>query len=155
MIDLHTEFVAITRAFEQQGIPYAVCGGLAMAAHGFPRSTIDIDLLVPEDHLDNARSCLQQLGYTHESGWMTFANGGVRLFRVVKLDPAAGDFLVLDLLTASGDLASIWDQRQRQETPDGPIWIVSRSGLVAMKRGRGNKQDLADIENLEGVTDEN
>jgi hypothetical protein len=154
MIDLHEEFVAIARAFEQQGIPYAVCGGMALAAHGFPRATVDIDLLIPDDHMDKVRSCLKQLGYDHESGWMTFAGGGVRLFRVVKLDPSAGDFLVVDLLAASGDLTSVWEQRQRQETPDGSIWIVSRPGLIAMKRGRGSKQDLADIENLEGIADE-
>jgi len=154
MIDLHQEFIAIMRAFEQQGLPYAVCGGLAMAMHGFPRATVDIDLLVPDDHLNDARSCLTKLGYTHESGWLALAGGGVRLFRVVKLDPAAGDFLVVDLLVASGDLASVWEQRQRQETDAGPVWVVSQSGLIAMKRGRGSKQDMADIENLEGVDDE-
>jgi len=45
-------------------------------------------------------------------------------------------------------------QRLRQETSAGPIWVVSRPGLIAMKRGRGSKQDLADIENLEGISDE-
>lgn len=155
MIDLHEEFVSITRAFEQQGIPYAVCGGMAMAAHGFPRATVDIDFLIPDEQMEAARVCLKQLGYTHESGWMTFGKGGVRLFRMVKLDPSAGDFLVVDLLVATGDLAGVWRQRQRQETSTGPIWVVAGSGLIDMKRSRGSKQDLADIEKLEGKTDEN
>jgi len=154
MIDLHQEFIAIVKAFDRQGISYAVCGGMAMAAHGFPRATVDIDLLLPLDHLEQARSCLKQLGYGHESGWMAFAGGGVRIFRMVKLDPAAGDFLIVDLLTAADDLAGVWEQRQRQETPEGLIWLVSRPGLIAMKRGRGSKQDLADIEKLEGSADE-
>lgn len=154
MIDLHEEFVAITKAFEQQGIPYAVCGGMAMAVHGFPRATVDIDLLVPDEHIGTARTCLKTLGYTHESGWMTFAGGAVRLFRMVKLDPQGGDFLVVDLLAASGDLVSVWQQRQRRETGTGHIWVVSAPGLIAMKRARASKQDVADIEKLEETFDE-
>ena len=154
MIDLHEEFVGIARAFGQRDIPYALCGGLAMAAYGFPRATVDIDFLVPDDRMNDAQACLRELGYDHESGWMSFAGGKVRLFRVVKLDPAAGDFLVVDLLAAAGDLAAVWEQRRLRETDDGSVWIVSRPGLIAMKGKRGSQQDLADIENLEGISDE-
>ena len=33
------------RALERAKVPYALCGGLAVALHGFPRATKDIDLL--------------------------------------------------------------------------------------------------------------
>jgi hypothetical protein len=155
MINLHQELTAIVRALDGRGIPYAVCGGLAMAAYGHARATLDIDLLVPEERLDGARACLRELGYTNESGWSPLARGSVRLFRVVKLDAEAGDFLIVDLLVAAGDLADAWNGRQRRETQFGPIWFVSRSALTSMKRARGSRQDLADIEKLEGVEDEN
>ena len=52
MIDLYEEFKTIVGALTRHRIPFGVCGGLAMAAHGFPRATQDIDLLVPEEQID-------------------------------------------------------------------------------------------------------
>ncbi len=50
MLDLTQEFEAVLVALAGHGIEYAVCGGLAMSIHGYPRSTVDIDLLIlPED----------------------------------------------------------------------------------------------------------
>ena len=40
--ELHT----IAAALEAEGIPYAVCGGIAVTIHGAIRTTKDIDLLV-------------------------------------------------------------------------------------------------------------
>jgi len=43
MLDLYEEFATLIGALEAAGADYAVCGGLAMAIHGFPRATIDVD----------------------------------------------------------------------------------------------------------------
>ena len=52
MSTLLDEFKSITAALNDAGIDYAVCGGWAMAIHGLPRATMDIDLLVLADDLD-------------------------------------------------------------------------------------------------------
>ena len=39
-----------------QGIPYAICGGHAVAFHGQPRTTDDIDVLVSQSNLQKAVS---------------------------------------------------------------------------------------------------
>lgn len=39
----------------RHGVEYVLLGGTAMALHGFPRMTKDIDLLVPRDRRNNAR----------------------------------------------------------------------------------------------------
>jgi hypothetical protein len=44
VFDLYEEFKAIVSALEEHRIDYAVCGGLALAVHGLPRATVDIDL---------------------------------------------------------------------------------------------------------------
>ena len=46
MLDLYEEFLGLVEGLDQRSIDYALCGGLAVAVHGSPRSTIDIDLLV-------------------------------------------------------------------------------------------------------------
>ena len=49
-LDLAAELAAIVAALDEAGIPYALCGGLAVAVHGHARATQYIDLLVlPED----------------------------------------------------------------------------------------------------------
>ena len=46
MLDIYHEFERLIAALNERRIEYAVCGGLAMAIHGVPRSTIDIDVLI-------------------------------------------------------------------------------------------------------------
>ena len=48
MSDLLSEFKLVTNLLNEHQIEFAVCGGWAMAIHGFPRATIDIDLLIRE-----------------------------------------------------------------------------------------------------------
>ena len=64
MFDLYEEFKSIVSALEERGIDYAVCGGLAMAVHGLPRATVDIDLLILAESLEEAKAVVRSLGYT-------------------------------------------------------------------------------------------
>ena len=51
MSTLLQEFTNIISALNEREIDYAVCGGWAMAILGFPRATIDIDLLILSENL--------------------------------------------------------------------------------------------------------
>ncbi len=46
-VDLEQELISLAAVLASEGIPYALCGGLALAVHGFQRATKDIDFLVP------------------------------------------------------------------------------------------------------------
>ena len=51
MVDVYAEFLALVKALEAAHIEYALCGALALAVHGAPRATKDIDLIArKEDH---------------------------------------------------------------------------------------------------------
>ena len=67
MLDLYEEFKSIVAALKEHEIEYAVCGGLAMAVHGHPRATVDIDLLILAESFEEAKSVVRGLGYTIES----------------------------------------------------------------------------------------
>jgi hypothetical protein len=45
------ELRAIIARFDQEGVDYALCGGLAMAIYAVPRATLDTDLLIQVDSL--------------------------------------------------------------------------------------------------------
>ncbi len=151
MLDLFDEFVALVDALEKARLPYAVCGGLAMAIHGLPRATIDVDLLVPIDAADDVLRLAYQLGYTISAQPMSFAAGAVEIRRVTKVDAASGDILSLDLLLVTPTLNEVWVGRARIAWERGEVWAVSKTGLVALKTLRGSGQDQDDIKRLEEV----
>lgn len=45
--------------------------------------------------------------------------------------------------------SAVWERRECVEWEGTSLWVVSRDGLVQMKRLAGRLQDLADIEKLE------
>jgi len=62
-VDLRAVLDRVTRRLRDAGIDHALIGGLAMAAHGAPRATGDVDLLVDGDRAEEAAAILADLGY--------------------------------------------------------------------------------------------
>ncbi len=60
---IHRSLHAIARHLEDMGIPYAVVGGMALVAHGYARTTEDVDVLVTPDGLESIQKNLTGLGY--------------------------------------------------------------------------------------------
>jgi hypothetical protein len=148
VFDLYEEFKSIVSALEEQGIDYAVCGGLEMAVHGFPRATIDIDLLIPPEQLEEAKRTARSLGFTIEAFPMTFAKGTVEIRRLSKIDPDTAFVLSLDMLLVTPQIVDIWQSRGEVEWESGRLMVISRRGLIALKSERSSLQDLADIQRL-------
>jgi len=149
MLDLFDEFVALVSALEVARLPYAVCGGLAMAIHGFPRATVDVDMLVPTAAADGILEVARDLGYAIRAEPMTFAGGAVEIRRATKIDAASGDILSLDLLLVTPALTDVWTARTKIGWERGEVWTVSREGLIALKKLRGSGQDQDDIKRLQ------
>lgn len=53
----------VARRLTEEGIPYAVIGGMALVAHGFVRFTNDVDLLTTREGLDRIHQRLVGRGY--------------------------------------------------------------------------------------------
>jgi hypothetical protein len=107
MVDLVQELTALVQAFEQQGIPYALCGGIALAVHGAPRATQDIDLMARREDMDRIRVVANDCGFLFESLPMTFSSSEITIQRFTKLIEQRP--LMLDVLFAEGPLASVWE----------------------------------------------
>lgn len=148
MIDITDELRALVAVLDKENVDYALCGGMAMAVYGLARTTIDIDLLIPSDALDDVLTIAKSLGYNIRGKDMSFANAEIR--RVSKIDPDDGELLSLDLLLVSPNMIESWESRIEAEWEGGKLSVVSASGLIALKRLRGSAQDLADIEALQG-----
>ena len=81
-----------------------------------------------------------------------FDLGTAKERRILRTSKAEGRSLItVDLLLASTVFAQIWRDREMYELDSSRLQVVSRQGLIDMKKLAGRKQDLADIEALESV----
>ena len=62
--------------------------------------------------------------------------------------------MTLELVLLPSWLEGAWRTREAVEWEGRTITVVSREGLLAMKRAAGRPQDLADIAKLTGSADE-
>lgn len=139
-----SEFIGLLLANE---VEFMVVGGYAVAVHGHPRYTGDLDIWLLIDRV-NAEKLVRVLGE----------------FGFGALDLSADDFLVedqvvqlgrepirIDLLTGlDGVSFSDCDTRAVSIDVDGmQVPFISREDLLENKRSSGRSQDLADVEALE------
>ena len=155
MFNLPQELDAIRAELARDQIEYAICGGIAMAVHGFTRATEDIDLLIRPEDWARIKTAVARLGFRFEAHPMSFSKGAMEIRRISKIDPADGDVLMLDLLLVTPASEGVWKNRQLLEWRGEPVWVVSREGLIALKRFRSSDQDLVDIRKLESGDESN
>lgn len=145
-MDVYAELVALVRALDEAGIEYALCGALALAVHGAPRATKDIDLIARKEDGSRLRAVVRAAGFVFEALPMVFTGSGIEVQRYSKL--VEGRPLMLDILWLQPSLQAIWDDRQRLPWNEGFLSVVSRDGLITLKLTAGRPQDLVDIQSL-------
>ena len=150
--DLEVELERLVQAFETDHVPYALCGGLAMAVHGHPRATDEIEFLIEPTQIESAFSAARKAGFTLRAGPIPLGAATAnlqRLFRATKVQGA--EHLIIDILEVSKSYESAWRERETLGWKgERKLTVVSRTGLIAMKRLSTRLKDLADIETLEG-----
>lgn len=153
-LDLKQELEVLTAALGEASVPFAICGGIAVTIHGAPRLTDDLDLLVPATSIDAAKRVAAGVGFDIPAAPMVFGRGTTHartVHRVSKLDE--GELLTLDLIVVAGALEEVWGDRVVVEWDGRRVPVVSRAGLLMMKRIAGRPKDLLDIATLEGGDD--
>jgi len=130
-------------------VEYLVVGGHAVAFHGHPRFTGDMDFLISTTPA-NVRRALDVL--------TAFGFGAVGIAERDLLQP--GRIVQLghppnriDILTSiSGvDFDAAWESRVQTSIDDQPVSLLGWDDLLRNKRASGRQKDLADIEKLLAV----
>jgi hypothetical protein len=131
------------------GAEFLVAGGHAVAFHGYPRLTEDLDLFVRADTLNAERimAALDAFGF----GDIGLATADfVADDRVIQLGRAPNR---VDLLTRlwGVEFSEAWARRVAAELDGVAVWMLSRADLMQNKRTTARPQDLADVAALEAV----
>lgn len=153
-MDLLEELKNLTAKLDLLEIDYALCGGLALAIYARPRATLDIDMMIEPDSLQQTKNATEDLGFTLSAAPMEFHGGKVKIQRLTKIDEESGEALALVLLIVTPETRQAWESRQTVEWDEGPLKVVSPQGLIFLKPLRGSGQDQDDIEYLRSIVDE-
>lgn len=153
MADIYVEFQNLIKRLNDEKIEYAVCGGWAMAIHGSPRATVDIDLLVSTENLKKVWKIAESLGY-HGEGLPISFDKIIEIRRISKIDKESKTLFTIDFLLVTEGLNKVWETRENIDFDDDEVWTVSREGLIFMKQLSGRHKDLGDIESLRSLENE-
>jgi hypothetical protein len=143
---LNQDFREFIQSLNDSHVRYLVIGGYAVALHGYPRYTKDMDVWVEMSpgNAANLLKALEQFGFG-------------------SLGLQAADFLVPDqiiqlgyppnridlITTAPGvDFDDCYASRVQVVIDDVTVDFIDLDNLKKSKRATGRLQDLADLENL-------
>ena len=145
-MEIPNDFKELLELFNNHKVEYLIVGGYALAFHGAPRVTGDIDLFVrPTD--ENAERILAALD--------AFGFGSLNLSKrdfttpgmVVQLGVPP---MRVDLITRVSGVP--WEQADAGKVAgsygDVPVHFIGRRDFIANKKATGRKKDLADVEAL-------
>lgn len=147
---MNPDYRDILQALIAQNARFLVVGAHALAAHGFPRATVDIDLWI-ERTPDNAARVWRALA---EFG-APLADLGIRREDLTRPDVVIQLGLApsrIDFLTGvSGlDFESAWENRVENEFEGVRVPVLALSDLVKNKLASGRDKDRVDVKGLEG-----
>ena len=148
MATLLDELSQLIFALDENKIEYAVCGGLALAIHGFARATLDIDVLIQPESLEKAYQVGAENGFDIRGLDISFKERSVDIRRISKIDDN-GELLSLDLLLVTPQVQEVWETREKIDFLGKRLSVVSLAGLIKMKTLAGRPQDLADIDRIQ------
>lgn len=144
---LNRDFREFIQSLNDNHVRYLVIGGYAVALHGYPRYTKDIDVWL-EMNAGNAANMVKALEQ--------FGFGSLGLEVADFLEPAQIIQLGypparIDLITTPPgvDFESCYASRVEVVIEDVTVNLIDLENLKKSKRAVGRLQDLADLENLE------
>lgn len=157
---------ALFGALERVEARYLVADGLAVLAHGYLRTTLDVDLVLDLEppHPEPALRAFAELDLRPLAPvpLARFADAAAReswvrerQARVFQLFSDRHPTLRVDLfLEPPFDFERAYSRRHRAAIAPGlEVSFVALEDLLAMKRAAGRPQDLADVDRLERLRD--
>jgi len=138
---------AVCKHLNDEGAKYVLIGGFAMAYHGMPRMTEDIDLLV-EPTTENIEKIKKALLFLEDKAVLEVKSDDVEQYTVVRI----ADEIVIDLLKEACNLKyeEAIKTSEQLEVDGVIIFIASVDAMIKIKQGVRPK-DIEDLEFLKAL----
>ncbi len=141
----------VVNALNKSKIPYAIVGGVAVALHGAPRGTIDIDLVISHKlhFFTSLEKCLKDLGFLPRlpvtaSEVFNFKDEYISRRNLVAwsfFNPANPLEVIDIILTHDLDDLRTVNKKMGLST----LKVLAVEDLIQMKKKSGRPQDLEDV----------
>jgi hypothetical protein len=145
-MELDKDFKEFVELFIAHDVQFLIVGGYALAAHGLPRATGDLDAWVWANE-DNARRIIEALD---EFG---FGEVGVTISDFERADSVVQLGFPpyrIDILTSVDGVSfeAAWANRVVVDIDQMTVPFIGRADLIANKIAAGRPQDIADVQRL-------
>ncbi|MBN2302469.1 MAG: nucleotidyltransferase [Lentisphaerae bacterium] len=146
---LNEDYKEILQSLVEENVRFILVGAYALAAHGYPRATMDIDIWVMPSP-DNADAVIRALNKFGAPLHGLTSNDLQKLDTIFQIGVAPRR---IDIITsASGlDFESAFAKSIPIEIEGIRLNILSLDDLISNKKASGRSKDIADVEALENL----
>ena len=146
-IELNRDWTEFLSALISRRVRFVIVGGHAVAGHGEPRLTEDLDVFVERSPV-NARKIRQALV---DFGFENVAPTEAELARARRVFMLGRKPWRIDILTSIDGVSfeQAWKSRVKADFVVTPLHVIGRDMLLKNKRAAGRDKDLADVAMLE------
>jgi Nucleotidyl transferase of unknown function (DUF2204) len=147
---LNRDFKEFAQLLNARSVDYLVVGGYALAAHGHPRYTGDIDFWIEPSSQNIAKLLLVLDDFGFASLGITATDFDSDTVLQLGQPPRR-----IDLLTSIDGVAfdACFARREQVVLADVTLNVIGLDDLKVNKRAVGRLKDLADLESLEPPTE--
>ena len=145
-MEVQKDFKEFIELLNAHNVDFIIVGGYALAYHGAPRYTGDIDVFVKPDS-NNSRRIIKVL---EEFGFSTLElsiDDFQKTDSVVQLGLPP---VRIDIITSISGVS--WEQAEATKEPgkygEVPVFFIGKDQYIANKWATGRAKDIADIEAL-------
>ncbi len=144
---LNPDYHDILREFNAAGVEYLVVGAYALSAHGFPRATGGLDVLVhaSTENAKRVHAALAAFGAPLDQLTVQDLSRPDTVFQIGIAPRRVGVLTGIDAVSFS----EAWTNRVEVSISGLRIPILGRAELIRNTRAVGRPQDLADVARLE------
>ncbi|MDQ3034151.1 MAG: hypothetical protein M3Y87_17205 [Myxococcota bacterium] len=150
-MDWNDDYRDFLDALFEERVEFIVVGAYALAAHGVPRATGDIDFFVRPSDENAARTmrALSRFGAPIDASGVSAADFAVPgVVYQIGVAPRRID-VITEISGVEFDEA--WSTRIESTLGGRPVPFLGRDALLANKRATGRAKDLADVAMLETI----
>ena len=145
-MELDKDFNEFVELFLEHNVRFLIVGGYALAAHGLPRATGDLDawVWVNPENAQNIMRALNAFGFQNLS--------------LTESDFSKEDSIIqlgyppfrIDILTSIDGVAfdQAWEKKIVVELNGMNVPFIGRDDLITNKKAAGRPQDIADVSRL-------
>jgi len=145
-MNIQQDFEELLKLLEEHNVEYLIVGGYAVAFHGYPRFTKDIDIYynISAINILGLQKALEKFGFTTKDlpAELFYSKGNIITFGI---EPVRVD-LINEI--SGVEFNDAWENRARGNYGTSEVNFINKSDLIKNKTSTPRLQDKADAEKL-------